>query len=266
MSNSLLKTKKIFQRNISTNVYFRTKEIEHVKDFLSSDTNILHICGNPGTGKTCTVLFVLKNKRFEYFNFLEDQSTIKKVLCSKFNVIVIDEFDKLYKESKKECLKLFDRIEREDKKLITISNGCNFVDSVYVFDAYTSAEINEILKAKISDELGLQIIDDKLLNFISKKYGSLGDIRKVFDYIKNLIDKRDYVKDTGQLKIEDAIDCNVKKDEEGNLHEQIVKSIVNNKKSITKNEVYKLYYNECTIANVQPLNRNDVFLLFDLHQ
>lgn len=264
MTNLINKTKKAFQRCLTTKIHLREKEIAHIKQFLANNDNILHICGNPGTGKTSTVLFVLKNKNYSYTNFLENQNIVKNIKNTKHDILVIDEFDKLYQTNTKECLKLFDYIEQKNKKLITISNSLGLTDHILYFDAYTPAEINTIVKLKISDEIGAQIVDDKLLNFISKKYGNAGDIRKVFDYIKDLIDKKEN-NSHQMIKIEDLIENTEKKDEE-NFHEKIIKSIINQKETKNKAVMYKLYYSECDKLNIQPLNRNDVYLIYDLHK
>ncbi|KAM0687875.1 hypothetical protein COBT_000881 [Conglomerata obtusa] len=258
------KAKKTFQRNTIPKIYLRENEIIHIKEFLQGKENILHICGNPGTGKTCTTQFVLRRRKYTYINYLENVKAVANIYKTKDKIIVIDEFDKFFITKKNECLKFFDFILKNKKKLITLSNSLDIHDNVFFFNAYNAHEIKLIVKQKIQDEIGFKIVNDDVFDILSRKIGSSGDIRKVFEQIKNICDKK-----INDNKSDELINLNDMQFNENkcylqeNLHHEIVKKLFN-KKENTKTNNYEVYLTQCKEYKITPLDRNDFMIIYNI--
>ncbi|OQS53698.1 orc1 [Ecytonucleospora hepatopenaei] len=143
-----------FNRHDGSKIYGRKNEIEHIEAFLNDNRSICHISGKPGTGKTCTVMHVLRNKKifYRYFNYFQETITLNEVLkiceeekesenkeniknCkkvknrkvnNKITLVIIDEFDKFYEENKNKCISILVALRKRNIKLIAIGNNLAF--------------------------------------------------------------------------------------------------------------------------------------------
>lgn len=238
--------------------YRRDLEIDAIKEFLCINAPILHITGGPGTGKTCTVMWALRSTEFLYVNyFLEGNMNAALRRCS-YTVVVIDEFDRYLEEKRSECLRNILSLRGKGKKVITISNNLRL--GTMTFKPYTSSEIVAILKEKMSQELGVQVIDDAALMFLSKKFEKTGDLRLVFKAILDAYSKRE---GTGaedcQLRLEDFVER--RKTVEKGIHHEFIDKL--REAGLSKSLAYRNYMKECESVALMPLQRHDFDIIFD---
>lgn len=68
MEDIFVRIQKSFHTSDVEFIYGRETEKAAIREFLNSNENILHITGKPGTGKTCTVKFVLEEYKNNTIN------------------------------------------------------------------------------------------------------------------------------------------------------------------------------------------------------
>ncbi|RVD90754.1 hypothetical protein TUBRATIS_28040 [Tubulinosema ratisbonensis] len=223
------------------------EEIKSIKEFLNSKEKILHICGKPGTGKTLTIKHILKNKHYNFYNAYSD---LTKLLSLSIKIpkklTIIDEFDILEKNHKKESEKIIESFLKSKHKLITISNYLGSNENVLFFKPYTSEEIEEILLLKFKNELKNEILNPIKIKIIAKK-STDGDLRKTFDKVIN------------ELAGENEVNI----EEESNVHKEIVKEIVNRSKKKNQIELYEIYLEKCKELKIKAYERSDFILVCD---
>jgi Cdc6-like AAA superfamily ATPase len=247
-------------------VYLREKEIHLLKDFLSSAENILHISGNPGTGKTCTALYVVQSMDFEYFNYLRSNRIYKDILKTKASVILIDEFDKFFREDKKACMSTVTTIKRKGKKLITLSNTLNLVENMVHFKPYTVKEIEYIVVRKMEDDFGVDMEKDPAISIISRKFSALGDVRKAFEYCSNMFRSRRATSTCDKEWIGlNMLNENNKENVEinGNMHHEIIKEIAKAGAGLGKDGIYEVYLKRCKEIGLPFCNRSDFKIIYE---
>lgn len=236
-----------FNRSYRENVYLRKEEKEKIKRFINSSNQILHICGKPGTGKTLTVKHLLKEEKYIYLNAYSD---IKEILLSKTKplskIIVIDEFDILEKNYKKETEQIIKLILNSKSKLITISNYLGFTENVLFFKPYSPEEIEEIILLKFKNELKDELLTPVKIKLIAKK-STDGDLRNTFDRVINEL----------------TASPNPILHEESDIHKEIVKEIINKTKKKDKNDLYEIYLKKCKEIKIKAYERSDFILLCD---
>ncbi|RVD91738.1 hypothetical protein TUBRATIS_17930 [Tubulinosema ratisbonensis] len=236
-----------FNRSNTQNLYLRKEEIKSIKEFLNSKEKILHICGKPGTGKTLTIKHILKNKHYNFYNAYSD---LTKLLSLSIKIpkklTIIDEFDILEKNHKKESEKIIESFLKSKHKLITISNYLGSNENVLFFKPYTSEEIEEILLLKFKNELKNEILNPIKIKIIAKK-STDGDLRKTFDKVIN------------ELAGENEVNI----EEESNVHKEIVKEIVNRSKKKNQIELYEIYLEKCKELKIKAYERSDFILVCD---
>ncbi|XP_029161621.1 uncharacterized protein LOC114933282 [Nylanderia fulva] len=282
---SLEKAKRIFSRSIPGRTYLRERERTKIKEFISSTEYLLNISGNPGTGKTSTVLNALKGKKCLYLNSMKVRNVYQKIVQTKVKIVVVDEFDRYYKENGKEYLSLIKHVKEEKKKLISISNTLEVSENTLYFKPYTSEEIGSIIKNKIREEIGVEIVDDIAMEVISRKFGDIGDIRRVFDYLLDLIkrkyinereDKKDEIcveikhshmekknKEITKIKIGDILCEHKRCQKDGdNIHHRIVRELLTG--GINIDCCYKKYLERCKEMKLQFCDRNDFNLIYEI--
>lgn len=245
---STTKTKKtsIQKKDKHNVIYLREKEIEEIETFLNSKEKILHICGNPGTGKTSVTLFTLRDRNYVYLNAQQENLTIKKILSKRSGVIVIDEFDTLYNIDKLGCKNLFNSLKNQ--KLVTISNNLNSIYKNLFFTAYKKEEIEFIVRNKMMEE---KIdVDEKFIGEIVRKCLKSGDIREAIEYCRSL---------------NDDIYCIDKENEPNNenLHKKIIFKVMKEGK-VEMTVLYEKYIVECKEMAIPFLNRNDFKIICEM--
>lgn len=243
-------------------LYGRDSEVAAIKKFMRSELPVLHITGNPGTGKTCAVRWALRSTRFLYVNYFLEASMSSALKQAHHKVVVIDEFDKYLEEKKAECLKNILFLKSKGKKVITISNSLRL--GSIVFKPYTSSEIVKILKEKMDKELGMQVIDDLALVFLSKRFEKTGDLRLVLKAILDAYLKRENLHTVcGDhiLRLEDFVERKEAGAEKGIHHELISKA---REAELGRRQAYKDYMKECNAMSLMPLSRMDFEMIFDL--
>lgn len=220
--------------------FLRETEKSEILQFLDSKDNILHIAGSPGSGKTITIKFLLKDTDHSYFNYL-----INKNFTTTKNLIVFDEFDKFYGENRIQCLNFLQKNKK--KKIITISNDLLFSNNNLLFKPYTKEEIVQIVKKKINTER----IPDFLINLISLKESN--DLRKVLNICNDLL-----LRNSGEISI-----TNINKNENKKLsiHQQIISKV--KQTQTNKNKVFREYLEECKALKITGLDRMDFTTIFE---
>ncbi|TBU04624.1 hypothetical protein CWI36_0737p0040 [Hamiltosporidium magnivora] len=240
LEKSLLKANKVFRRSIDQRIYGREHETRKIKEFIETGSGILNICGNPGSGKTFCVLKVLKNTNFLYVNCLVEENIIEEINKYKGLMVVIDEFDKFYMNKKGVCVGLLNKLKERMCKVITISNYLLFCDCSVVFKPYSYEDFVFILSKKIEDEIGEEIVEKGVVEVISRKHSHHGDIRKAFEFILKLINKKSK-----------EVECNVtnkkgitcKRKKFNLIHKNKISPEINKKNTVNfenkiKNEIY----------------------------
>lgn len=252
------KIRKCFHTTDKSTVYGRTIEIERIKAFVHSKETILHITGSPGTGKTCTTKAALSDFQYLYLNYYNQPAIGKLLKSSDSNLIVVDEFDKYFQDRKTECIRNIQILQKQNKKLITISNNLRMGN--LKFKPYSTEDIVSILKEKIQAEIGGEIIEEKCLKFIAKKFDKIGDLRLVFKYI---LDAFSAMSTPSILKISDLAvkteSTNIK-----SIHHDLINTILQSVYS--KELAFAAYIKECRNMNIQAFDRNDFQLIFDIYK
>lgn len=220
--------------------FLRENEKSKISSFLNSSEKILHIAGQPGTGKTLTVKYMLKNKKYTYINYILND----KLDCNE-NIIVLDEFDKFYNSKRSECMNYLKKNSR--KKIITISNDLLFNKNCLFFKPYTKKEITEIIRKKIKSDR----IEDLLIDIVSAK--EYYDLRRVINVFHNLlVQKKDKITLT---------DLNYDKNNKLSIHQQIVNEI--KREFAEKRLAYKNYLDKCKMLRIEGLNRIDFLSIYE---
>ncbi|ORD98896.1 CDC6 [Hepatospora eriocheir] len=236
----------------------RKEEISNLKKFIDKKNkdNILHIIGNPGTGKTMCVNYVLNNKDHCYINYYQTTSIIKEIKNTRSMIIVIDEFDKFYQEKKKVCLNTILTLKAAKKKLITISNNLKLsqCNSILRFKPYSKDQIKNIIKQKFNKNL---FESDKVIEMIASKFIKNGDMREVvrFIYSKSLIQDKIGIKDLIEHK---------GKEEIVSIHHKIILENKENENNL--NELYRIYLSECKNLDIPSLCFNEFNLIIDIYK
>ncbi len=260
MQDIIEKVRKIFSNKVEGEIYLRENEKNRIKDFLDSKKSILHINGNPGTGKTCVVLKLLENRKFHYFNYFHEENLGKClkniIMCPKKSmgkIIVIDEFDKYYNAKRKECLRYLNNIEKKKIKVIAISNNLNFGDITFL--PYGRDEIKEIIRKKIESE-SPSVIEENALDFISKKFEKSGDLRLVQKYIFEVLGKMNEL----PIRMCNLIEA-PNESQEKNLQHEIIKKIV-----INESGGYQKYKKECLHIGIPELTKIEFEMVSDIYK
>lgn len=220
--------------------FLREYEKEKILKFISSKSKILHIAGNPGTGKTITVKYLLKNKKYGYINYLtSDNFTVTE------NIIVFDEFDKFYNQKRSECLNFLQKNAK--KKIITLSNDLLFTKDCLFFKSYSKEEIIEIVKKKINSDR----ISDLMINLISLKESN--DLRKILSVCNDLL-----LKKTTEITIQD-LNCRPMKRE--SIHQQLIHEM--KEQYAEKKQVFQNYIEKCKKLKITGLDRIDFTSIYE---
>lgn len=218
----------------------RTDEKNKIKQFLTSSCNVLHISGNPGTGKTMTVKYVLKNEKYTYINYMVDQKFFVR-----YKIVVFDEFDRFYLAKKKECLTFL--LKHKNKKIITISNNMLFDCELLIFRPYTKNEILYIVTKKLNCER----ISNDVIEYISLR--EKNDLRKIMCACNELL-----LKNSSTITFKDIA---VKKKRKESIHQQIIHELKKNFR--IKEEAFKNYLTRCKELNVDSLSRPDFTSVYE---
>lgn len=244
------KARDAFHRSCAQKVYLRTEEVKRIKDFLSSEQNMLHVCGNPGTGKTFVVLNTVPSAACTYINFFNTPDVLAKVKLSKKTCFVVDEFDKYEAEKKSECRRLLLYVTQNNKKLISISNSLNKDGNILLFKPYSFEEIEKIVVLKLDSEVGSKLLDTCTIKYLAKKCSS-GDIRQVYERCMAAIANKV---------------CNFEEERENrpNIQKAIIKDLVSDVSARNKDKVYAKYLERCQEMGVPAFERGDFSHLYDL--
>lgn len=243
-------------------LYGRDSEVAAIRRFIDSELSILHIAGSPGTGKTCTVRWALRNTEFVYANYFLEASMNSALKRCLHKIVVIDEFDKYLEEKRAECLKNILLLKSKGRKVITISNTLR-LESIN-FKPYTSSEIFGILKEKVDKELDMHVIEDAALVFLSKKFEKTGDLRSVFKAILNACLKKvstHTLYEDGKLELRDFVTGKEVVSDKG-IHHELIGKIRGTE--LNRKQAYKNYMKECGVMALMPLSRPDFDLIFDI--
>lgn len=257
MENTLENAKKAFNNTPGHTIYGRMVEKKRIEDFINTEDHVLHITGKPGTGKSCTVRNVLKNIKYAYVNYYHERKIGSLLKNIKENLVVIDEFDRYFSEKKGECMKYLSGLKQTGKKVITISNNLKMGDLKFV--PYNAFEIKQILLEKINNEIGQAIIADNALTYLSKKFEKSGDLRLVFKFVFEILNKME--NDSFMIKVTDLFNKSEIKTEK-NVHHEIIMKIIDE----GEKEVYSSYLKECSLFNIPILTKQDFEMVYEMHQ
>ncbi|TBU04587.1 hypothetical protein CWI39_0786p0020 [Hamiltosporidium magnivora] len=250
LEKSLLKANKVFRRSIDQRIYGREHETRKIKEFIETGSGILNICGNPGSGKTFCVLKVLKNTNFLYVNCLVEENVIEEINKYKGLMVVIDEFDKFYMNKKGVCVGLLNKLKERMCKVITISNYLLFCDCSVVFKPYSYEDFVFILSKKIEDEIGEEIVEKGVVEVISRKHSHHGDIRKAFEFILKLINKKSKEVECHVINKKGRT-CKSKKF--NLIHKNKISSKINKKNTVNVD-------NKINTVNVENKKNNEIYI------
>lgn len=220
--------------------FLRENEKAKISSFIDSSSNILHITGSPGTGKTITVKYMLRNTKYTYINYILNNKMDKTE-----NIIVFDEFDKFYNSKRTECLNFLQKYSRN--KIITISNDLLFNKDCLFFKPYTKREIIEIVRKKINSEK----IDDVLIDIVSSKESY--DLRRVINVFNNLL-----LQKKEKITLDDL---KYTQNKQLSIHQQIIHEI--RREFIEKRLAFKNYIEKCRILKIKGLNRIDFLSIYE---
>ncbi|KAI5168703.1 hypothetical protein PAEPH01_0349 [Pancytospora epiphaga] len=262
MEEMLEKVRNAFSTGVVGEVYGRKQEREKIEDFLKSDRKVLHIVGRPGTGKTCTVLSTLCGCDHIYVNFFHEPNIGKILKKADVKIVVIDEFDRYFVEKKEEAMRYVIRLGNKGAKLITISNNLRMGN--LEFCPYDSKAILSIINLKIKNELGMELIEEPALMYLSKKYGNTGDLRLMFKSILDMFVRKAV---SGDLKL-GLVDCLPKviqgNSENRNIQHQIIMETATNGMSLT--DAYVLYLEKCGTMGLPIFTRQDFSMVFEMYK
>jgi len=180
-NDMLERIKRSFNSAESSHFYGRDREIAKLREFIESDRDILHVTGNPGTGKTAAIRHALRNEEYEYMNYYYTPSVYSNVRKTSKRFVVIDEYDKFFDEKKSECRKVLILLKKNRQRLITIGNDLKHANVEFL--PYTKGEIVGIIEKKIAEEIGASIMSRGVMEMISKKFENKGSMRACFKFI-----------------------------------------------------------------------------------
>ncbi|KAM0673477.1 hypothetical protein GVAV_003170 [Gurleya vavrai] len=153
----------------------------------------------------------------------------------------------------------------KNKKLITISNSLNLNDNILFFQAYTPAEMKDIVKQKIIEESPELNIESNSLDIFVKKYGSNGDLRKVFEFLKNSLEKIENV-NKENINLLDLDNFEKKEDLEINMHHKIIKGLIKEKNKNLQKKIYGIYIQKCKDLKIKHLNKSDFNICYEIYK
>ncbi|KAI4291613.1 hypothetical protein PAPHI01_0887 [Pancytospora philotis] len=259
MGDRMAKIQKAFSTTTAHSAYGRDAEKAHIAGFLAGPEHVLHITGKPGTGKTCTVLGVLSASDHLYINYYYTPHISKALRASSARTVVIDEFDKYFKEKKTQCMRDIIELGRRKAKLITISN--NLKMGKLKFGPYSTQDIIQILQRKMDEEIGEPCIERPALVYIAKKYSQHGDLRIVFKVLLDLFFK----KASGGGDTLALQDCLAGAGEQGaqGMHHQIVSRIAAGGEA--RADAYQAFIKECQAMRLPVFDRQDFFMIYEMY-
>ena len=253
MTESVLKkARNAFHRSNSGSIYLREEEVGKIETYLGSKRNILHICGNPGAGKTFVVLNTVSCIEHTYVNFFRSPKILSKIKASNTPCFIIDEFDKYEQERAGECKNLIAYVLENKKKLITISNYLNRNENVLFFKPYLPEEIEKIVLLKLQNEVGKDVLDTCKIKILSKKFPT-GDIRQVYEHcIKLICGKKPASNNIGE--------------HEPNIHKRMIRELIEGTSVRKKNDIFAKYLEKCKRLNIPACDRSDFSCIYDFFE
>ncbi|ADM12151.1 uncharacterized protein Eint_090210 [Encephalitozoon intestinalis ATCC 50506] len=248
----------------SRTIYLREEETLAIKSFLHSKRPVLHICGNPGTGKTHVTVNTIEGS-FLYLNYYSESDIFSKIKNSNSPVVVIDEFDKYYNERRNECMQAMHYL-RSRQKLITISNDLRMSGDVLFFRPYSSSDMEKILAQKTLKESAEAILSPIAIKIVSKRIGPSGDLRQLFRYVQEIVGRK--IMEGGSLEI-DLEDIPLEKEnldsKPNNVHHSIITSLISKNKKASRMEIYSKYLRECQEMKISSHDRTDFNIIYDIY-
>lgn len=262
MDKLLEKGQSAFSAAAGGQIYGREHEKQLIRHFLEAPERTLHIVGKPGTGKTCTVLAVLHGRDYAYLNYFHEPSIGKVLAKTAAPVVVVDEFDRYFAEKKAEAMRHVIGLGNRGIKLITISNNLRM--GSLEFRPYDSEGILAIINAKMTAELGAEIIDRPALLYLVKRFGQSGDLRIVFKSILELLLRK--AANTGGLGLQlaDCLSASLDKPGTRNIQHQMIMECASGGRGLA--EAYGEYLKECSRMDLPVFTRQDFAMVFELYK
>lgn len=249
--NNLKQTNVIISKE-SAIVICREKESKKIIDFLNSKEKIMRISGNPGTGKTHTVLETLKfhKKKYKLINVYKED--LKKINAKKVveEILILDELDETKEKVGFAFIEKF--LNKEKTKVITISNNILSKKTNIHFKPYQPSEIMKLIKKfKLKNEVK---------DYLSRLSADFRKIKQIFTEIDTKSEILGLKTENISLK-EVAEILNPKKEEEVNFHHKIIKKFI--KSFISKENGYLKYLAECGQYKIEGMGKGDFETLWD---
>lgn len=254
-----------FSLSNSTKIYLREKEVHEIRSFPDSEQTVLHICGNPGTGKTYLSNKLLGTSAL-YLNYYSEADFMIKIKSSKKNIVIIDEFDKYYSEKRSECTRVMCYLRDNSIKLVTLSNDLRISADALFFRPYTSSDMEMILKQKLMEEPQVEMTTMTVIKLISKRMGLSGDLRLLFGYIREILENKLSKNDISMISMEDV--TSEKENEPmspNDVHHSIVSMLMLKDARVPRIELYSRYLKECMEMGIQPYDRADFNTVYDIY-
>lgn len=246
-------------------VYLREEEAEAIRSFVASKKPVLHICGNPGVGKTHVTTRTVGNSSL-YLNHYIENDILGRIKANDMPVVIIDEFDRYYSEKRAECLQTMCYLKAEKTQLITISNNLRMTGDVLFFKPYTSVDMEKILTQKVTEESALDVLGPTTIRIMSKRIGPSGDLRQLFRHVQEVVGKK-IVEGCGvQITPEDIMPEKENKEErQNNIHHDIISSLILRNRKTPRMGLYSKYLRECQEMKIPSYDRADFNVIYDIY-
>lgn len=262
----LRRAHKSFSLSKSTAIYLREREVSAISSFLRSKQLVLHVCGNPGTGKTHVTTTLLGTSSL-YLNYYNEDNIPLRIKTSRKTVVIIDEFDKYYNEKRGECLRTMCYLKDNGIKLITLSNDLRISADALFFRPYTSLDMEKILDQKLRRDPDVEVATQTAIRIMSRKLGCSGDLRPLFKYVQEVIEKKLLDNDVTAISAEDL--THEKENEAkvpSNIHHEIISTLVSGNRRATGTDLYPRYLRECLEMDIQPYDRTDFNIVHEIYR
>lgn len=250
-----------FSLSKSAEICLREREIATIHSFLRSNQPVLHICGNPGTGKTHVATRILRSAF--YINYYGSSGVLDKVRRTSKSVVIIDEFDKYYTEKRSESLQVMCLLKESGKKLVTLSNNLRISTDALFFEPYTSSDMEKILVQRLGDS---SVMAPTVVKIISRRLGASGDLRLLFKFMQDVLERKIANDDASEISPEDLVLEREKPRSRSNIHHDIINRLMSSDRRRARVELYSEYLRECADMEIQSHDRMDFNIIYDIYK
>jgi hypothetical protein len=236
MSRSLVeKAYKAFSTSKTHRIYLRDRETEEIKPFV-------------------------------YINYLSEPKASERIMKSRKPVVVIDEFDRFYRERNNDCLQCIRRLEERGIKLITLSNDLRLGSDALFFKPYSAEEMSLILEKKIEEEVHGGFMSSTAIALAAKRFEGVGDLRLLFKHMQEILEIKMASGSEGGIMPSDIVGRMEGRERgEGNVHHEMITRLMARHGNRSRMKVYSEYLRECSELKIMSYDRVDFGTVFDMY-